>query len=282
MDDTKPWTGMDTPTDDTDRELFTTSIRVVVGDGHRCRFWHDACLDGEAPCHLAPSLFAISRTKNGSVFMELRDNHGINALRGRITTATQMQEFVSLWIKTQDTHLTPGLRDSNLWRWMADGTYSARSAYRVQFRGSFRPFRTSLIWRAHAENKCKVFAWTMAVEKALTADNLQKRGWPHQDHCTLCNGLLETCIHLALLWPFAKSVWSLTLAWGHFDENISNHSIRGAEQDDPVVGGIPGQDSKKWEKVIQWGSDLHYLEHLERTEQKNLQRRFRNDSASYL
>jgi hypothetical protein len=48
----------------------------------------------------------------------------------------------------------------------------------------------------------------------------KKRGWPHQDHCTLCNGPLETCIHLALLCPFAKSVWSLTLAWGHFDENL--------------------------------------------------------------
>jgi hypothetical protein len=23
-----------------------------------------------------------------------------------------------------------------------------------------------------------------------------------------------------LLCPFAKSVWSLTLAWGHFDENL--------------------------------------------------------------
>jgi hypothetical protein len=131
-----------------------------------------------------------------------------------------MQEFVSIWIRTQDTHLTPGLRNSILWRWTADGTYSARSAYRVQFRGSFRPFRSSLIWRAHAENKCNVFAWTMVVEKALIAENLQKRGWPHQDHCTLCNGPLETCIHLALLCPFAKSIWSLTLAWGHFDENL--------------------------------------------------------------
>jgi hypothetical protein len=54
---------MDTPTDDTDRALFTTSTRVVVGDGHGCRVWHDAWLDGEAPCHLAPSLFAISRTR---------------------------------------------------------------------------------------------------------------------------------------------------------------------------------------------------------------------------
>ena len=66
---------MDTSADDTDRALFTTSTRVVVGDGHKCRFWHDAWLDGEAPRHLGPSLFAMSNMTNGSVHMELRDNH---------------------------------------------------------------------------------------------------------------------------------------------------------------------------------------------------------------
>jgi hypothetical protein len=28
----------------------------------------------------------------------------------------------------------------------------------------------------------------VAEKKILTADNLLKRGWPHQDHCALCNG----------------------------------------------------------------------------------------------
>jgi hypothetical protein len=60
----------------------------------------------------------------------------------------------------------------------------------------------------------------MTMEKVLTAANLQKRIWPHQDHCALCNRPLETCIHLALLCPFAKSAWRLTLVWGHFDENL--------------------------------------------------------------
>lgn len=112
------------------------------------------------------------------------------------------------------------MRDSILWRWTTNGTYSTHSAYRVQFRGPIEPFQSGLIWRARAENKFKVFAWTMAREKVLTTDKLQKRGWPHQDHCALCNGPLETCIHLALLCPFAKSVWRLTLAWAHFDENL--------------------------------------------------------------
>jgi hypothetical protein len=47
VDDTKPWVGMDTPTDNTDRALFTASTKVVIGDGHKCCFWHDAWLDEE-------------------------------------------------------------------------------------------------------------------------------------------------------------------------------------------------------------------------------------------
>jgi hypothetical protein len=38
VDGAKPWVGMDTPPDDTDRALFTASTRVTVGDGHKCRF----------------------------------------------------------------------------------------------------------------------------------------------------------------------------------------------------------------------------------------------------
>lgn len=60
----------------------------------------------------------------------------------------------------------------------------------------------------------------MAREKILTADNLQKRGWPHQDRCALCNGPLETCLHLALLCPFTRAVWNLILHWEHFDASI--------------------------------------------------------------
>jgi hypothetical protein len=66
-----------------------------------------------------------------------------------------------------------------------------------------------------------VFAWILVREKILTADNLQKRGWPHQDHCALCNGQLETGLHLSLLCPFAKAVWRLVLSWEHFDAHLT-------------------------------------------------------------
>jgi hypothetical protein len=100
----------------------------------------------------------------------------MHSLRGEITTAVHIEDFVSLWIRIQDVHLQQGTQDSITWRWTPDGAYSTRSAYRIQFKGSFRIFRTDLIWKAQVENKCKIFAWILVQDKILTAQNLQKRG----------------------------------------------------------------------------------------------------------
>jgi hypothetical protein len=93
--------------------------------------------------------------------------------------------------------------------------------------GSFTKFRRDLIWKAPTENKCKVFVWVLIHGKLLTADNLEKRGWPHEEHCVLCNGTLETGLHLCLCCPFAKVVWSQILSWEHFD------GLLGQQQNDP-------------------------------------------------
>ena len=40
----------------------------------------------------------------------------------------------------------------------------AKSAYKIQFTGSFEPL-SNLFWKAEAENKCKLFAWTLVQNK---------------------------------------------------------------------------------------------------------------------
>jgi hypothetical protein len=53
--------------------------------------------------------------------------------------------------------------------------------------------------------------------KIITADNLQKKsGWPHQDHCVLCNGPMETGLHHSLLCPYATAVCDQVLSWENF------------------------------------------------------------------
>jgi len=76
-----------------------------------------------------------------------------------------------------------------------------------------RRHKTSLIWSAKAENKCKLFAWVLIQNKLLTADNLARRSWPHQPSCSLCNGPMESGLHMCLSCPFAQEVWIQVLAW---------------------------------------------------------------------
>jgi hypothetical protein len=45
------------------------------------------------------------------------------------------------------------------WWFTANGTYSTRSAYNIQFSGSFADFSWAEIWKAKVENKCNFFSW---------------------------------------------------------------------------------------------------------------------------
>ena len=192
------------PCKDTGRLLFNSSTTVTIGNGNKERFWHHSWLDGEAPRYLVPHLFMLVRMKNRMVRQELHNGNRIKTLQMCITTTTHIQEFIGLWIRLQNVQLQSKVEDSIIWKWTADGNYSTHSAYMIQFGGSHRKFQHELIWKAKAENKCKIHAWILMHDKVLTADNLQKRGWPHQDHCVLCNGPLETGLHLSVM-PVCKS-----------------------------------------------------------------------------
>ena len=94
-------------------------------------FWHKSWLEGEAPRNLAPHLLKRVRRKNRTVQQELHNGACIHSLRDKITTATHIEEFVSLWIRIQYVQLTLGVRDTIAWKWMANGCYSTRSAYQI-------------------------------------------------------------------------------------------------------------------------------------------------------
>ena len=106
-EESKAWAGMEVPCNETDRFLFNASTIVTIGNGHKSQFWHNSWLDGEASRNLAPHLFALVKRKNRTVKQELSNNAWIKALRGKITSATHVEEFVSLWIHVQDVHLLP-------------------------------------------------------------------------------------------------------------------------------------------------------------------------------
>jgi hypothetical protein len=109
----------------------------------------------------------------------------------------EMASFVQLWDFVQSVQLTDQ-PDSIVWRWTADGTYSAKSAYNAQFIGSYSFFRGDSIWKAEAEGKHKFFAWLLVQSKILAADKILARQWPCNPICPLCNHEQETASHLIL------------------------------------------------------------------------------------
>jgi len=153
VDGSKPCAGVDLPCKPADRLLFNASTIITIGNRVKAQFWHRNWRDGEAPRNLAPHLFELVRRKNRLVQQELQNNKWIRSLQGKITTATHVEEFVSLWLRIQNIHLQPHMQDSIAWKWTPDGVYSTQSAYRIQFQGSSWQFWPELIWKAHSENK---------------------------------------------------------------------------------------------------------------------------------
>jgi hypothetical protein len=201
----RPWTAMILPCDKIDEDLFNASTTVTVGNGKIAEFWNSSWIQGQAPRNIAPSLFKKAKRKNITVAKALTNNTWIR-LCSPFSGEGEFSEFVSLWQAIGSMQELNGTEDNISWRWTTDGQYSASSAYKIQFASNFSRMNLCPIWKAKVEPKCRFFAWTLLHKRILTADNLQKRGWPCNPICCLCNSAPETILHLCKDCPFSREV----------------------------------------------------------------------------
>jgi hypothetical protein len=153
------------------------------------------------------------RTTNGiSVLNAVQNNKWIDHI-SPVRSATEIHEYVLLWNHVRRLQLDESSKDSIIWRWTVDGEYTTKSAYQVQFQGTFSRLKITPVWRAKAEAKCKFFAWTLLHKKILTANNLAKRQWPNDPICKLCNTEPETPTHLCKDCDFTKRAWAFLRQW---------------------------------------------------------------------
>ena len=156
----KPWVGMGTLCNETDKLLFAASTTLVIGDGTKISFWNSAWEGGCRPCDLAPDVFVISKPKNRSLKEALNGHMWIRDLnlQGHVTVRL-LEQFVTVWEFAQNVQLDECALDKIIWRWTASGEYSTSSAYRAQYFGSVKSELKPLIWKPWAPQKCKFFAW---------------------------------------------------------------------------------------------------------------------------
>jgi hypothetical protein len=84
---------------------------------------------------------------------------------------------------------------------------TAASTYEAQFTGAFSQFRTSPIWQAKTEPKCRFFTWLPVLGKSSTLDNLMKKNWRCDPCSPLCYCEPETNNHILTKCNFAAAVW---------------------------------------------------------------------------
>jgi hypothetical protein len=96
----------------------------------------------------------------------------------------------------------------HLWRLVASGQFSSKSANTSMFQGVtlFEP--AERVWRTWAPNKCRYFIWLVEHNWCWTSDKLTKRGLDHPERCPLCDQQDKTINHLLAPSVFVRQVWA--------------------------------------------------------------------------
>jgi hypothetical protein len=119
-----------------------------------------------------------------------------------------LEEYVTLFMMLSTVTLHSE-HDENVWRWMANGKYSVKSAYECQFNGAMAYFPTLDMWKGRAEPKYNFFAWLALHNKTPAADNMEKKNWPCNLTCPLCYSQPETADHLLTECNCTEALWHI-------------------------------------------------------------------------
>jgi hypothetical protein len=106
-------------------------------------------------------------------------------------------DYVLVWHKVDGVLFDDLTSDRFIWKWAADGSYSASSAYWAFFVGMMTLRGASELWAARAPTKCKFFFWLLLHDRRWTAARRKRRGLQDDDGCTLCDQEQETAAHIA-------------------------------------------------------------------------------------
>uniref|UniRef100_J3LZN1 Reverse transcriptase zinc-binding domain-containing protein n=1 Tax=Oryza brachyantha TaxID=4533 RepID=J3LZN1_ORYBR len=169
---------------------------AVIYNQHKA--WHDH--KKLLFTHIDKSTTPVSRA--------LVNNRWVRDIKGALS-AQALCEFLQVWDLIATFNTTQGQDDKRIWKISEDGNFSVSSTYNWFFKTNVLAKSARLIWRTRAPTKVRFFMWLLLKGKCLTADNLEKRGWPNQGACPLCQELNEDCKHLAVCCTYSNTAWRM-------------------------------------------------------------------------
>ncbi|RVX21218.1 hypothetical protein CK203_002275 [Vitis vinifera] len=87
--------------------------------------------------------------------------------------------------------------------------FSVKSLYKSLVSGHPISFPSSAIWKVTVQPKVSFFGWEATWGKALTLDQLQRRGWALANRCYLCQKHEESIDHILLHCEKVRTLWVL-------------------------------------------------------------------------
>jgi hypothetical protein len=97
------------------------------------------------------------------------------------------------------------------WTCTKSGLFEVKS-YKTLWYDGDTVFPWKSIWRVKVPLKVALFAWTAALGKILTIDNLCRRMVVVIDWCFMCKKAGETVDHLLIHCDYARELWSLVFS----------------------------------------------------------------------
>lgn len=108
--------------------------------------------------------------------------------------------------------LQPLVPDRFIWKWTANGEYSASSAYHAFFVGMTSLVGATDVWKVSVPPKVKFFFWLALHGRLWTAERQRRHGLQQDAACALCGQADETTNHLLVGCVFTREVWHRLLA----------------------------------------------------------------------
>jgi hypothetical protein len=201
--------------------LFCCHTRFILGHESRIRFWHDVWCGEMTLKEAFPVLYGNARDKDALVAAHLVP--GSDSLQWDISFIRAVHDWKVEVLASFFTFLysirVRSEGDDKLW-WTPShkGKFDISSFYKVLACKEEASFPWRSIWRTKVPLKVAFFAWSAALGKILTLDNLRKRRVIVIDRCCLCKMNGESVDHFLFHCEVARALWNaifsrFSLSW---------------------------------------------------------------------
>ena len=138
-------------------------------------------------------------------------------------TTQVLCQYLLVWRLLANVTLDPIQSDRFVWKWSADGKYSASSTYRAFFAGATTLPGAVELWKTKAPGKVRFFFWLAMHRRLWTAERRKRHGLQDHDDYIMCGQEPETASHLFLQRVLARELWLKLLYPVGLDSLLPQH-----------------------------------------------------------